>query len=92
MDKKKLGIVRKKLDKLDYKILLLVKKRTFLVNQVIKIKRHKKQIVDKKRIKAVLKRIRKLSIQMKVDTIITKKIWSSMIKSYIDYEKKKFKK
>mgnify|MGYP001140655402 CR=1 FL=1 len=63
MDKKKIGIVRKKLDKLDYKILLLVKKRTFLVNQVIKIKRHKKQIVDKKRIKAVLKRIRKLSIQ-----------------------------
>ena len=92
MDKKKLSIVRKKLDKLDYKILLLVKKRTFLVNQVIKIKKHKKQIVDKKRIRSVLKRIRKLSIQMKVDTTITKKIWSSMIKSYIDYEKRKFKK
>ena len=92
MNKKKLDIVRRKLDKLDYKILLLVKKRTFLVNQVIKIKRHKKQIVDKKRIRSVLRRIRKLSIQMKVDTTITKKIWSSMIKSYIDYEKRKFKK
>ena len=84
--------VRNKLDKLDIKILSLIKKRTLLVNQVIKIKKYKNQIVDKKRIVEVLKKIRKNSIKKKIDPQITKKIWISMIKSYIDYETKKFKK
>ena len=92
MDKKKITIVRKKLDKLDNKILLLIKKRTNLVNEVIKIKTSKKQIVDKVRIKKVLQNIKKKSIRIKVDHKVTNAIWSAMIKSYINYEKRKFNK
>ena len=91
MNKKKINIVRNKLDILDYKLLNLIKKRTALVDQVIKIKTLKKQIVDKKRIKKVLRNIRLKSIKKKIDPKITNKIWSAMIKSYIDYEKRKFK-
>ena len=92
MDKKKITIVRKKLDRLDNKILLLIKKRTNLVNEVIKIKTSKKQIVDKVRIKKVLQNIKKKSIRIKVDHKVTNAIWSAMIKSYINYEKRKFNK
>ncbi len=91
MKNKELKIVRKKLDKLDLKILSLVKKRTTLVNQVIKIKKFKSQIVDRKRIKEVLKKIRLNSAKKKIDPKITQKIWKSMIASYIDYERRKFK-
>jgi chorismate mutase len=92
MKKNKLKIVRNKLDALDLKILSLIKKRTVLVNQVIKIKKYKKQIVDQARIKEVLKKIKNNSIKKKIDPQITNNIWRSMIKSYIDYEKKNFKK
>jgi len=91
MKNKELKIVRKKLDKLDLKILSLIKKRTLLVNQVIKIKKYKSQIVDKKRIKEVLKKIRLNSTKKKIDPRITQKIWKSMIASYIEYERRKFK-
>lgn len=91
MKNNKLTKVRNKLDKLDLSILSLIKKRTLLVNQVIKIKKYKSQIVDKSRIAEVLNKIKKNSIKKKIDPEITKKIWKSMIKSYIDYERKKFK-
>ena len=92
MEKNKLKIVRNKLDKLDLKLLSLVKKRTLLVNQVIKIKKHKKQIIDKVRINEILLKIRKNSIKKKNDPQITNKIWKAMIGRYIDYETKNFKK
>ena len=91
MKNNKLTKVRNKLDKLDLSILSLIKKRTLLVNQVIKIKKYKSQIVDKSRIAEVLNKIKKNSIKKKIDPQITKKIWKSMIKSYIEYERKKFK-
>ena len=46
----------------------------------------------KKRINIILKNIKKKSISRKIDYKITEKIWSSMIKAYIDYEFRKFKK
>ena len=91
MYKRKLKIVRNKIDKLDVKLLDIIKKRTKLVEEVIKIKKYKKQIVDKSRIKKVLRKIRKNSIKRKIDPQITKNIWISIIKSYINYEKKIFK-
>tara|TARA_B110001452_G_C14844391_1_gene294905 strand:- start:197 stop:475 length:279 start_codon:yes stop_codon:yes gene_type:complete len=84
--------IRKKLDKLDNAFLNLVIKRTKLVNLVILNKKFKKDIVDKKRISIILKNIKKKSIEKKIDPKITHKIWSSMIKAYIDYEKRNFKK
>jgi len=90
--KKKLEVIRKKLDKLDNSLLSIIKKRTQLVNEVVKLKKFKKEIVDKKRIRVILKKIRKKSIQKKIDPNITNRIWKNMIWSYINYERKNFNK
>ena len=89
---KKLNILRKKLDSLDNKLLRLIKIRTGLVTNVLKLKIYKKEIVDKKRIKKILNNIRKKSIKQKIDPKITYRIWKNMILSYIDFEKRNFKK
>tara|TARA_B100001996_G_C18295488_1_gene452489 strand:+ start:38 stop:328 length:291 start_codon:yes stop_codon:yes gene_type:complete len=89
---KKLKKLRKSLDKLDNLFIKLVKKRTALVKEVLKLKENKNQIVDKKRIKFILNQIRKKSIQNKIDPKITNRIWRNMIYSYIDYERRNFKK
>ena len=91
-NKKKLNFVRIKLDKLDNKLLILIKRRTLLVNEVIKLKQYKKEIVDKKRIKFILNKIKKKSKKLNIDPKITNRIWKNMIWSYIDYEKRNFKK
>ena len=83
--------IRKQLDKLDNHFLNLIKKRENLVNEVLKNKKYKKDIVDKKRIAAIIKNIRKKSISKKIDPKITKKIWISMIRAFIDYEYRNFK-
>ena len=57
-NKKKLALIRKKLDKLDNQLLLIIKHRTILVNEVIKLKQYKKEIVDKKRINSILNKIK----------------------------------
>ena len=92
MNKKKLNVIRKKIDRLDNKLLNTIKKRTILVQEVIKIKDNKKQIVDRKRIRKVLINIKKKSIKKNIDPKITQRIWKNMIWSYIDYEKRNFKK
>ena len=83
--------IRKNLDKLDNEFLNIIKKRTHLVNLVIKNKKFKKDIVDKKRISIILKNISKKSRKMQIDTKLTQKIWKSMIKAYIEYEFRNFK-
>ena len=83
--------IRKQLDKLDDSFLNIIKKRTSLVDLVLKNKRYKKDIIDKKRISIILKNIKKKSRKKNIDHIITNKIWTSMIKAYIDYEYRNFK-
>ncbi len=85
-------IIRKKLDILDGKLLNIIKKRTNLVNQIIQNKKFKKDIVDKKRISVILRKISSKSKSKKIDPKITKKIWKSMISAFIDYEYRNFKK
>ena len=92
LKRKKLNKIRSKLDKLDNSLIKIIKKRTYLVNQVLKLKDKKKEIIDNKRIKIILKNIRKKSIINKIDPKITHRIWKNMIWSYIDYEKRNFKK
>tara|TARA_B100000676_G_scaffold232055_1_gene230861 strand:+ start:194 stop:484 length:291 start_codon:yes stop_codon:yes gene_type:complete len=91
-NKKKLEIIRSKLDKLDNKLLALIKYRTNLVKEVLKLKEFKKEIVDKKRINIILKKINLKSKKLKIDPKITSRIWKNMILSYIDFEKRNFKK
>ena len=91
INKKRLDLIRIKLDKLDTELLKLIKKRSNLVNVVLKIKIHKKEIIDQKRISFILKKIKKKSIQLNIDPKITNRIWKNMIWSFIDYEKRNFK-
>ncbi len=91
-NKKKLKIIRSKLDKLDNKLLSLIKYRTNLVKEVLKLKEFKKEIVDNKRIDFILKKIHSKSKKLKIDPQITNRIWRNMIWSYITYERKNFKK
>jgi chorismate mutase len=84
--------IRKELDILDNSLLDVIKKRMKLVDLVIKNKKFKKDIVDKKRIAVILKRVSKKSKDKNVDPLITKKIWKTMINAFIDYEFRNFKK
>ncbi len=90
--KKKLNILRKKLDLLDNKLIKLIRIRTNIVKDVLKLKTRKNEIVDKKRISTILKNIKKKSIKNKIDPKITNRIWKNMIMSYIDFERRNFKK
>ena len=91
-NKKKLNLLRKNLDKLDTKLLQIIKTRSNLVNEVLKLKELKSEIVDKKRINFILKKINTKSKKLKIDPKITGRIWKNMIWSFIDYERRNFKK
>ena len=91
-NKQKLEGIRKKLDKLDNKLLALIKYRTALVKEVLKLKEFKKEIIDKKRINFILNKIKGKSKKLKIDPKITNRIWKNMIWTYIDFEKRNFKK
>jgi chorismate mutase len=84
--------IRKKLDNIDIKLLKTIKERSLLVDQILQHKKHKNEIIDKKRITFILKRIKNYSRKFRIDPSITANIWKAMIKSFIGYEYKKFKK
>ena len=92
MDKKKLIRARNKIDQIDNSIFSLIKKRTHIVNYMLGLKQFKNQIVDRKRVNAILKNIRKKSLQHDIDPKITLRIWKTMIWSYIAYQRKNFRK
>jgi len=92
MKNKKLSSIRNKIDKVDNDIFILIKKRTNIVKQMLMLKRYKKQIVDQTRIKSILSSIRKKSIQNNIDPKITSKIWKSIIWSYVEFQRRNFKK
>tara|TARA_B110000196_G_scaffold297453_1_gene288548 strand:- start:1068 stop:1349 length:282 start_codon:yes stop_codon:yes gene_type:complete len=92
MDKKKLKKARDKIDTLDSRIFELIKQRTNVVKEMLKLKENKNQIVDQKRIRGILSKIKKKSIKNNIDPKITARIWRSMIWSYVDYQKRKFSK
>tara|TARA_B100001057_G_scaffold293385_1_gene293464 strand:- start:1564 stop:1854 length:291 start_codon:yes stop_codon:yes gene_type:complete len=88
---KKLGKIRSELDKLDNSLIKIIKKRTILVQRVLALKEKKNQIVDHKRIKNILSNIKKKSLKNNIDPKITNRIWKNMIWSYIDFERRNFK-
>ena len=91
-NRKKLNTLRKRLDILDNKLLSLISIRSNIVKDVLKLKDHKSEIVDKKRIAKILNNIKKKSLKKKIDPKITNRIWKNMIFAYIDYERRNFKK
>ena len=92
MDKKKLQIARNKIDQLDKEIFYLIKKRTAIVKYMLSLKGFKKQIIDYNRIKEILKKIKNQSIKNRIDPKVTSRIWKSMIWSYVDFQRRNFKK
>ena len=92
LKRKKLSKIRLELDKLDNDLIKIIKKRTSLVKKVLALKEKKNQIIDQKRIKKILINIKNKSLKNNIDPKITNRIWKNMIWSYIDYEKRNFKK
>ena len=91
-NKKKLIILRKKLDIMDDKLLNLLKIRSNHVKKVLSLKEFKKEIIDKKRINIILQNIKKKSVKKGIDTKISNRVWKNMIYAFIDYEYRNFKK
>ena len=92
LKKEKLSKIRKELDKLDDKLIKIIKKRTNLVKRVLALKERKNQIVDQERISLILRNIKKKSLKNNIDPKITNKIWKNMIYAYIDFERRNFTK
>ena len=61
INRKKLSKLRDQLDKLDNSLIKIIKKRTTLVKRVLSLKNNKNEIIDKKRINAILKSIKKIN-------------------------------
>ena len=91
-NKKKLLILRKKLDKVDDRLLSILKIRSNYVKEVLSLKEFKKEIIDRKRIKLILRNIQRKSIKKGIDTKISYRIWKNMISAFIDYDFRNFKK
>ena len=91
-NKKKLLILRKKLDAIDNKLLNLLKIRANHVKRVLSLKEFKKEIIDKKRINLILKNIRSKSIKKGIDPKISNRVWKNMIYAFIEYEYRNFNK
>ena len=91
-NKKKLLILRKKLDKVDDRLLSILKIRSNYVKEVLSLKEFKKEIIDRKRIKLILRNIQRKSIKKGIDTKISYRVWKNMIYAFIDYEFRNFKK
>ena len=90
--RKKLSKIRLELDRLDNSLINIIKKRTNLVKKVLALKENKNQIVDQKRIETILKNIKKKSLEKNIDPKITNRIWKNMIWSFIDFERRNFRK
>ena len=92
MNKNKLKQARNKVDQLDQKILNLVKKRTQIVKYMLGLKKSRKEIVDHKRNNEIFRKIKNKSIKNGIDPKITRRIWKAMIWSYVDFQRRNFKK
>ena len=67
-------------------------KRSQLVSKALSLKRKKSEIVDSKRINQIKKKIAIKSKKLGANPKLISDIWLSIIKNFIDYEKKNFKK
>ena len=92
MHRSRLKKERRKIDIIDQQIFKLIKKRTIVVKKMLTLKKYKHEIVDHKRIKEILLKLRRKSVLNNVDPKITKRIWNSMIWSSVDFQKRNFKK
>ena len=81
--------IRKQIDKIDLRILDLISERKDLVTEVVKLKR-RDQIVDKKRIESILKKLNNEAKKRSLPSEFIEEIWNLMIKNFINYEEQIF--
>ena len=81
--------IRKEIDKVDQKILDLISKRRDLVVEVVKVKK-RDQIIDKKRIKNILERLKVEAENKKLPKDLINDLWKLMIGEFIKLEEKIF--
>ena len=84
--------IRSKIDVIDSKLLPLMVKRSKLVEKALELKISKSEIVDKKRINEIIKKISYRTKQLGGNTKLLSSIWLSIIENFIKFEKSKFKK
>ena len=86
--KKNIDRIRKNIDNIDSQILKLL---SFRRKEVLQITKYKKrsEIVDKKRIAVMLKRLILKGKSLKIESYVISNIWKAMIKSFIKLEKEK---
>ena len=84
--------IRKKIDKVDTKMLPLMVRRSELVNAALNLKNKKSEIVDIRRINQIKKKVSTQAKKLGADPKLISNIWLSMIKNFIEFEKKNFKK
>ena len=84
--------VRRKIDKVDSQILPLMVKRSQLVNKALSLKTKKSEIVDTKRINQIKKKIARQAKELGANPQLISGIWISIIKNFINFEKRNFKK
>ena len=89
---KEMKLIRQKIDQVDDKLLPLMVKRSKLVEKALSLKKKQNEIVDKKRIDQISKKIVKKSLELGGNSKLLKSIWLSIIQNFIDYENKEFKK
>lgn len=87
-DIKKLRI---QIDEIDMKILNLISERKDLVTKVVQFK-ERNQIIDQDRIDDILQRLDEEARKRGLPQELVKKLWQSMIKSFISYEEEIFDK
>ena len=92
MNKNKLKQARNKVDQLDQKIFNLIMERTQIIKYMLSLKKLKKEIINHKRNNEILRKIKEKSIINGIDPKITKRIWKAIIWSYVDYQRRNFKK
>ncbi len=85
-------LLRKKIDQVDDKLLPLMVKRSKLVEKALSLKKRQTEIVDKKRISEISKKIVKKTKELGGNSKLLKSIWLSIIQRFIDYENQEFKK
>ena len=85
-------LIRKKIDQVDDKLLPLMVKRSKLVEKALRLKKRQTEIVDKKRINEISKKIVKKTSELGGNSKLLKTIWLSIIQNFIDYENQEFKK
>ena len=89
---KEMKFIRQKIDQVDDKLLPLMVKRSKLVEKALSLKKKQTEIVDKKRINEISKKIGKKTTKLGGNSKLLKSIWLSIIQNFIDYENQEFKK